>query len=153
MECGPCKKLGFSIVAHYAPDRGKTAMCYDHMKFNKPPKVVQQKLDAAAGVVENQPQENTGMPRTFQNKTCICGCGEEFTPTGSKQSYAPGHSPTQRKLGQPKTDAAPKPRAKSPKYAERQQKEATYPTLKKTLLALKEELELKLVAVNTLLNL
>jgi len=34
-----------------------------------------------------------------EKRICACGCKEEFQPTGNRQIYAPGHSPTKKAKG------------------------------------------------------
>jgi hypothetical protein len=45
--------------------------------------------------IRPEPLEDN-MP-TYATKSCACGCGTEFTPSGPNTRFAPGHSPTAKK--------------------------------------------------------
>ncbi|HLK53981.1 MAG TPA: hypothetical protein VKU42_11035, partial [Candidatus Angelobacter sp.] len=69
--CLQCGLNGQPVKAIGKDDDGEDA-CAAHCTKRQP--------------VKAQPEKSKAV-----TKKCICGCGEEFTPTGNRQLYKEGH--------------------------------------------------------------
>jgi hypothetical protein len=62
----------------------------------EPDQAAKGKCEEPAGEISNSERSDDMLKRSkpvFEDKLCACNCGQNFTPTGAAQKFAPGHKP------------------------------------------------------------